>query len=89
MMQYVLSHGLKETLEEEVSAFLVRKFIEECLYLRFFKEKSRTEKLQYIETNVGKPYMKKALHKVRYRWLIPGKRNTLNYGIVLWVLKRK
>ena len=89
MMQYVLSHGLEKMLEEEVSAFLVRKFIEECLYLKFFKEKSRTEKLQYVNTNVGEPYMKKALYKVHYRWLIPGKRNTLSYGIALWFLKRK
>ena len=89
MMQYVQSHGLEETLDEEISAFLVRKFVEECLYLRFFKEESRTEKLQYIKTNVEEPYMKKALHKVHYRCLIPGKRNTLNYGIVLWFLKRK
>ena len=89
MMHYVFRRGLKETLEEETSAFLVRKFIEECLYLRLFKEKSRTEKLQYIKTNVEEPYMKNAMHKVHYRWLIPGKRNTLNYGIVLWFLKRK
>ena len=89
MMHYVLRQGLEETLEEEVSAFLVRKFIEECLYLRFFKEKSRTEKLQYIKINMGEPYMKKALYKVHYRWLIPGKKNTLTYGIVLWSLKSK
>lgn len=89
MMQYVLSHGLGKTLEEEVSVFLVRKFIEECLYLRRFREKSRKEKLQYIKTNMEEPYMKKALHRVHYRWLIPGKRNTLTYGTVLWVLKRE
>jgi hypothetical protein len=89
MMQYVLSHGLEITLEEEISVFLVRKFIEECLYLRRFKEKSRAEKLQYIKTSLEEPYLTKALYKVHYRWLIPGKRNTLNYGIVLWALKRK
>ena len=89
MMHYVSSRGLEETLEEEVSAFLVRKFVEECLYLRFFKEKCQTEKLQYIKTNMEEPYMKKALNKVHYRWLIPGKRNTISYGIVLWFLKRK
>lgn len=87
-MQYVLAHGLERTLEEEVSAFLMRKFIEECLYLRIFKENSLTDKLQYIKTNMEEPYMKKALNRVQYRWLIPGKRNTLNYGIVLWLLKR-
>ncbi len=89
IMHFVLRQGLEEILEEETSAFLVRKFIEECLYLRYFKEKSRAEKLQYIKTNVEEPYMKKALQKVHYRWLIPGKRNTLYYGTVLWFLKRK
>lgn len=89
MMHYVLSHGLDQTLGEEISAFLVRKFIEECLYLRFFKEKSRTARLRYTRKHAEEPYMKTALHKADYRWLIPGKRNTLVYGIVLWFLKRK
>lgn len=89
MMYYVLRHDLKRTMEEEISAFLVRKFIEECLYLHFFKEKSRTARLRYTIINAEEPYMKKALHKVGYRWLISGKRHTLLYGIVLWLLKRK
>jgi glycosyltransferase involved in cell wall biosynthesis len=88
MMHYVASHGLEKTLEEEVSTFLVRKFIEECLYLRFCDEKSRTTKLRYTKKNAEEPYMKKALHKVDYRWLVPGKKNTLIYGTVLWNLKR-
>ena len=89
IMRYVLSHGLEKNLEGEISAFLVRKFIEECLYLRIFKEKSRTARLRYTKKNAEEPYMKKALHKVDYKWLIPGKRNTLLYGVVLWFLKRK
>ena len=89
MMQYALSHGLEKTLEDEISAFLVRKFIEECFYLRMSKERSRTAKVLYTKRNAEKPYMKEALHKVDYRWLIPGKRNTLLYGAVLWFLKRK
>ncbi len=89
MTQYLLRHELDQTLEEELSAFLVRKFIEECLYLRFFKEKSRTAKLRYIKTNAEESYMKRALYKVDYRWLIPGKRQTLIYGIILWFLRRK
>lgn len=89
MMQYVLSQGLENTLEEEISAFLVRKFIEECLYLRIFKEKSRTARLRYTKRNAEEPYMEKALHNVGYKWLIPGKKNTLLYGVVLWFLKRK
>ena len=68
---------------------MVRKFIEECLLLRFFKEKSQTGRLRYTRNNAEEDFMKKALHKVGYRWLIPGKRNTLGYGIVLWILKRK
>ena len=51
MMHYVSSHGLEKTLEEEVSAFLARKFIEECLYLRICGEKSRTAKLRYTKKN--------------------------------------
>lgn len=89
LIQYVLNHGLEKTLEEEISAFLVRKFIEECLYLRAFREKSRAARLRYTKRNAEEPYMKKALDKVDYRWLIPGKRNTLLYGVVLWFLKRK
>ena len=89
MMHYVSRHGLGKTLEEELSVFLVRKFIEECLYLRFFKEKSRTARLRYTQKSAEETFMKKALHKVGYRWLIPGKRNNLVYGIVLWFLKRK
>lgn len=89
LRRYVLSHGLEKDLEEEVSAFLVRKFIEECLYLRIFKEKSRIARLRYTKKNAEEPYMEKALHKVDYRWLIPGKKNTLLYGSVLLLLKRK
>ena len=89
MMQYVLSQNLENSLEEEISAFLVRKFIEECLYLRIFKEKSRTARLRYTKRNAEEPYMEKALNNVDYKWLIPGKKNTLLYGIVLWLLKRK
>ncbi len=89
LMHYILRHGLEKTLEEEVSAFLVRKFIEECLYLRKYKEKSRNAKLRYTRKNAEKSYMKKALHETNYRWVIPGKRNTLLYGTVLWILKRK
>ena len=89
MMQYVSSHGLEETLEEEISAFLVRKFIEECLYLSIYKEKSRAARIRYTKTNAEEPYMKEALHKANYRWLIPGKKHTLFYGMILWILKRK
>ena len=89
MMHYVLSHELDKTLNEEISVFLARKFIEECFYLRFFKEKSRTAKYRYTKANAEESYMKEALHKAGYRWLIPGKRNTLIYGVVLWFLKRK
>ena len=89
MMQYVLSQNLEKTLEGEISAFLVRKFIEECLFLRVFHEKSRTARLRYTKKNAELPYMKKALQKVDYRWVIPGKRNTVRYGVVLWFLKRK
>ena len=89
MIHYAVRHGLDQVLEEELSVFLVRKFIEECLTLRFFKEKSRIARLRYTKKCAEEAYMTKALHKVGYRWLIPGKRNTLVYGIVLWFLKRK
>lgn len=89
MMNYVSSHGLEETLEKEISAFLVRKFIEECLYLSIYKEKSRKARLLYTKRNAEEPYMKKALRRVDSKCLIPGKKNTLRYGAVLWLLKRK
>ena len=89
MIHYAVRHGLDQVLEEELSVFIVRKFIEECLTLRVFKEKSRIARLRYTKKCAEEAYMTKALHKVGYRWLIPGKRNTLVYGIVLWFLKRK
>lgn len=89
IMHYALNHDLEKTLEEEISAFLVRKFIEECLYLSIYKELSRSEKVQYTKTNAEEPYMKKALHKADCRWLIPGKKHTLHYGLILLILKRK
>ncbi len=89
MIHYALRQGLEKTLEEEMSVFIVRKFIEECLYLRVFKEKSQTAKVLYIQKSAEETHMKKALHKTGYRWLISGKRNTLIYSIVLWLLKRK
>lgn len=89
MRQYVFSQGLDKTLEQEVSTFLVRKFIEECLCLRIYSEISRSAKLRYTKKNAEEPYMQKALHKVDYRWLIPGKKNILIYGAVLWTLRRK
>lgn len=88
MKLYVFSHGLDKILEEEISAFLVRKFIEECIYLRFSREKSRAAKLRYTKINAEEPYMKKALLKADYKWLIPGKKNTIVYSTVLWILKR-
>lgn len=89
LIQYVSGHCLEKTLEEEISVFLARKFIEECLYLATSKEKSRIYKLQYTKSNAEEPYMKEALHKANYRWLIPGKRNAVIYGTVLWLLKRR
>ena len=89
MMNYVSSHGLEKSLEKEISAFLVRKFIEECLYLSIYKEKSRKARLLYTKRNAEESYMKKALRRVDSKWLIPGKKNTLRYGAVLWLLKRK
>ena len=88
MTDYILKQGLDNSLEKEASAFMVRKFIEECLYLRSFKEKSRTARLRYMKTNAEEPDMKKALQEVDSKSLISGKRNTLLYSTVLWLLRR-
>ena len=46
-------------------------------------------KLQYIKENASAPFMKRALREAGYRYLIAGKRNTLRYVPILWLLKRK
>ena len=77
-----------EELSREISNFLSRKFIEECLFVRG-ADMSYEEKLQYIKENASAPYMRKALREAGYLHLIAGKRNTLRYSLLLWLLKRK
>ena len=86
--EYVRAKGLYEELKDELSSFLARKFIDECLYLIY----SDTEKdfgIRYIRTNASEPYMAQTLAGVGYRYLIAGKRNCLRHWPVLWALKRK
>ena len=86
--RYVTDKGMGEELEKEVSAFLCRKFVEECLYLREL-DLGRDYNISYVKEQVSRPYMEKALQMCGYRYLIAGKKNTLRYGPVLWLLKKK
>ncbi len=86
--KYVKINGLYPELKEELSVFLVRKFIDECLYL-FYSDTEKNVGIRYIEKNSTEPFMAQALRRVGYRYLIAGKRNCLKYWPVLWTLKRK
>lgn len=84
---YVRRKGLYGELKDELTVFLVRKFIDECLYLVY----SDTEKnfgIRYIRRNAMEPYLAQAIRRARYLYLIAGKRNCLKYWPVLWALKR-
>ena len=88
IVYYTRKKGCYEELSREISGFLCRKFVEECLYLRG-ADMPCEEKLQYIKENASAPFMKRALREAGYRYLIAGKRNTLRYVPFLWLLKRK
>ena len=88
IVYYTRKKGCYEELSREISVFLCRKFVEECLFLRG-ADMPCEEKLQYIKENASAPFMKRALKKAGYRYLIAGKRNTLRYVPILWLLKRK
>ncbi len=85
---YVRTKGLFEELKGELSVFLIRKFIDECLYL-IYSDTDKEFGIQYIRRNIAEPYMAQALRRVNYRYLIAGKRNCLKHWPVLWALKRK
>ena len=88
IVYYTRKKGCYEELSREISGFLCRKFVEECLFLRG-ADMPCEEKFQYIKENASAPFMKRALREAGYRYLIAGKRNTLRYVPFLWLLKRK
>ena len=85
--RYVKAKGLYGELKDELSTFLVRKLIDECLYL-IYSDTDKEFGVQYIRRNASEPYMARALKRVEYRYLIAGKRNCLKHWPVLWSLKR-
>ncbi len=85
---YVRSVGLYEELEDELSCFLVRKLIDECLYL-VYSDTDKDFTIRYVRENASEPFMARAIEKANYRYLIAGKRNRLRHGPFLWALKRK
>ena len=85
--RYVRKKGLYSELRDEVSTFLVRKFIDECLYL-IYSDTDKEFGTEYIRRIASEPFMAQALKRVGYRHLIAGKRNTLKHWPVLWALKR-
>ena len=85
---YVREKGLQNDLKDELSAFLARKFIDECLYL-IYSDPEKEFGIRYISRNAALPYMEWALKRAGYRYLIAGKRNCLKHWPVLWALKRK
>lgn len=86
--QYVMEKGLGAELKDELTTFLARKFIDECLYL-IDSETGKDFGIRYIRGNASEPYMAQALKNAGYRYLIAGKRNSLKHWPVLWALKRK
>ena len=86
--QYVGTMGLYEKLKDELSSYLARKFIDECLYL-IYSDTEKNVRLQYIRENASEPFMAQAIGSARYRYLIAGKRHCLRYWPILWALKRK
>ena len=85
---YVRTKGLYEELKDELSSFLARKFIDECLYL-MYSDTEREFVIQYVCKNASEPFMEQALKSAGYRYLIAGKRNSLRHWPILWALKRK
>ncbi len=85
---YTRKKELHKELSREISNFLSRKFIEECLFVRG-ADMPYEEKLQYIKENASAPFMRKSLREAGYLHLIAGKRNTLKYSLLLWLLKRR
>ena len=86
--KYVRKKGLIGELKDELSVFLVRKFIDECLYL-IYSDLDKHLGIRHIRRYASEPYMARAIRRVGYRYLIAGKRNCLKSWPVLWFLKRK
>lgn len=85
--RYVRKKGLYPELKDELSSFLVRKLIDECLHL-IYSDTDKKYSIRYIRRNASEPYMEQALRRAGYRYLIAGKRNCLKHWPVLWGLKR-
>ncbi len=86
--RYVRKKGLYGDLKDELSVFLARKLIDECLHL-IYSDTDKNFGIQYIRRNASEPFMAWALRRADYRYLIAGKRNCLRHWPVLWALKRK
>ena len=85
--EYIRKSSHYRELDKELSTFICRKFIEECIYI-WESDDSMESKVQYIKDAVCEPYLAKAIKNVGYRYLVPGKKKTIKYGIILWFLKR-
>ena len=85
---YVKKKGLYGELKGELSVFLVRKFIDECLYL-IYSDKKKDFGIRYVQSNASESFMTQVIRSAGYRYLIAGKRNCLKYWPILWALKRK
>ncbi len=72
---------------DELAAFLIRKFIEEILYIKESGSCKIEDAVDYIRKSLKPGYMKNALEMCGYTDIVPGKKNSLKYGYVLWCLK--
>ena len=72
---------------DELAAFLIRKFIEEILYIKESGSYKIEDAVDYIRKSLKPGYMKNALEMCGYTDIVPGKKNSLKYGYVLWCLK--
>ena len=72
---------------EELAVFLTRKLIEEVLYIKESRLFSLEDSVEYIHKSMRQRYMANAIELCGYTDIVPGKKNSIKYGYVLWCLK--
>lgn len=88
IVYYTKKKGYYDELSRDISNFIARKFIEECLFLSR-SDLPYEENLQYIKENASDPLVRKAVREAEYINMIIGKRNSIEYSVCLWLLKRR
>ncbi len=86
--RYADDRNLWPELGEELTVFLARKLVEECLHLTADKVPAE-DKVSYVRRQLSDPFTADTIKRVGYAHLIAGKRNNLLCGSVLFLLKRR